>query len=80
MGVYADYTKSCREVYTLATMVMLQEGHLSLLSNIQYPKARSDLPSWVPDWSKSMTESLQLPNDDHLSMQPELYTSGNPAS
>ncbi|KAI1073928.1 HET-domain-containing protein [Whalleya microplaca] len=76
-GVYPDYRKSCQEVYTLATAVMLQQGHLTLLSLVQYPKIQNSLPSWVPDWSRSATNPLQTPKDDHITMEPEFHASGN---
>lgn len=75
-GVYPDYSKSHQEVYTSTTAVLLQQGHLSILSYVQYPKVQKSLPSWVPDWSRSITNPLQIPNDDHMTMEPKFYASG----
>ncbi|KAI8951141.1 HET-domain-containing protein [Xylaria longipes] len=77
-GVNPDYTKSCQEVYTFTTSVLLQQGHLSLLSFVQ-PHRRSahgNLPSWVPDWYQPITEPLQIVNDDHMILQPKFGASG----
>ncbi|VUC25546.1 unnamed protein product [Clonostachys rosea] len=59
LGVFPDYSKSCREVYTLTMVALMQLGHLSHLSCCQMPKAQPDLPSWVPDWSQAMMPMLQ---------------------
>ena len=77
-GVTPDYIKSCQEVYTHVTAVMLQQGHLSLLSYIQ-PRHKSDfgdLPSWVPDWYQPITEAFQIPANDHITLQPTFSSSG----
>ncbi len=76
-GVYPDYSKSCEEVYTLTAAALLKQGHLSMLSFIQYPKIQNNLPSWVPDWSKSVCDPLQVFADDHMTMEPEFYASGS---
>ncbi|KAI0422749.1 HET-domain-containing protein [Xylaria grammica] len=77
-GVNPDYTKSCREVYILATSVLLQQGHWSLLSFVQPHKSSGygDLPSWVPDWYQPLTEPLQIVKDDHMTLEPEFGASG----
>jgi hypothetical protein len=58
LGVFPDYSKSCKEIYTTAMVALLQQGHMSLLSFCQTPKIQSNLPSWVPDWSRSATDML----------------------
>ncbi|KAI0534298.1 HET-domain-containing protein [Xylaria digitata] len=77
-GVSPNYTKSYREVYTLTTSVLLQQGHISLLSLIQphSSSTRGNLPSWVPDWHQSITEPLQIVKDDHMTLEPEFGASG----
>jgi hypothetical protein len=77
-GVNPDYTKSCRDVYTIATSVLLQQGHVSLLSLVQphQSSAHGNLPSWVPDWYQPITVPLQIVNDDHIILQPEFGASG----
>ncbi|RWA07572.1 hypothetical protein EKO27_g7529 [Xylaria grammica] len=77
-GVNPDYTKSCREVYILATSVLLQQGHWSLLSFVQPHQSSGygDLPSWVPDWYQPLTEPLQIVEDDHMTLEPEFGASG----
>ncbi|KAI1262699.1 HET-domain-containing protein [Xylariaceae sp. FL1019] len=76
-GLKPDYTKSCRDVYIRATCIMLQQGHLSLLSSVQPGRSPAhELPSWVPDWSQPLTEPLQICKDDHLTWEPRFYASG----
>ncbi|KAJ2993565.1 hypothetical protein NUW58_g1804 [Xylaria curta] len=77
-GVIPDYTKSHREVYTMTTSALLQQGHLSLLSFVQPQKssAQRDLPSWVPDWYQPLTAPLQIVYDDHMILRPEFRASG----
>lgn len=49
----ADYAKSVREVYTEATVAMMQlEPKQPVLDLAAFPKDVDDLPSWVPDWSR----------------------------
>ncbi|KAI1187960.1 HET-domain-containing protein [Nemania serpens] len=77
-GFTPDYKNSCQEVYTHITSVMLQQGHLSLLSYVQ-PRHKSDfgdLPSWVPDWYQPITEPFQIPANDHMILQPAFSASG----
>lgn len=75
-GIFADYTKSCAEVYTLAMAALLQQGHMSLLSCCQNPKLQPNLPSWVPDWSRSATDMLQDVENDHTTLYPTFRASG----
>ncbi|OBT64539.1 hypothetical protein VE03_05297 [Pseudogymnoascus sp. 23342-1-I1] len=55
---------------------LLQQGHISLLSFCQIPKLCSDLPSWVPDWSRSATDMLQDVENDHITLYPEFSAYG----
>jgi hypothetical protein len=76
LGVFPDYTKSCKEAHTTAMAALLQQGHISLLSLCQIPKLQSDLPSWVPDWSQSATNMLQDVENDHITLYPQFSASG----
>jgi hypothetical protein len=76
LGLFPDYSKSCKETYTEAMVILLQQGHISLLSLCQSPKIQSDLPSWVPDWSRSATHMLQDVENDHITTYPEFNASG----
>jgi len=76
-GVRPDYTKSCQEVYTLVTAALLQQGHTSVLSYVQYPKSQTYLPSWVPDWSKPITETLQMSRDNATPSEYQFCVSGD---
>jgi Heterokaryon incompatibility protein (HET) len=76
LGVFPDYSKSCKEIYTTTMAALLQQGHISLLSFCQSPKRQSDLPSWVPDWSRSMTDMLQDVENDHIAVYPRFSASG----
>ncbi|KAF2966163.1 hypothetical protein GQX73_g7402 [Xylaria multiplex] len=76
-GVNPNYTKSCQEVYTLTTSVLLEQGHISLLSFVQPHRSSTygNLPSWVPDWYQPITEPLQIFKDDHITLEPEFHAS-----
>lgn len=75
-NVFPDYTKSCAEVYTSTMVALLQQGHWLLLSLCQTPKLQTDLPSWIPDWSRSATDMLQDVEDDHITICPVFSASG----
>jgi hypothetical protein len=75
-GVFPNYSKSCAEIYTLAMAAMLEQGHTSLLLFCQMPKLVPDLPSWVPDWSRSATGMLQNVENDHVTLYPTFNASG----
>ncbi|KAJ3477161.1 hypothetical protein NLG97_g8910 [Lecanicillium saksenae] len=48
-----DYSKTTREVYTEATVAMLQrQPDKPILELASFPKGICDLPSWVPDWKR----------------------------
>ncbi|KAI2641286.1 heterokaryon incompatibility protein-domain-containing protein [Xylaria nigripes] len=57
--IQADYSKSVQETYASITRRMIQNGFTDILAWAQ-PKNKSieDLPSWVPDYSSSIYESL----------------------
>lgn len=76
LGLFPDYSRSCKETYTTAMVVLLQQGHMSLLSFCQTPKIQSDLPSWVTDWSRSATNMLQDVENDHITAYPKFSASG----
>ena len=76
LGVVPDYTKPCKEIYTITMAALLQQGHISLLSFCQSPKLQSGLPSWVPDWSRSATNMLQDVQNDHITLDPEFNAAG----
>ena len=56
---------------------MRQQGQVALLSHIQYPKVLNHLPSWVPDYSRPVSDPLQIPQDDHMSLDPKFFASRN---
>ncbi|KFY29320.1 hypothetical protein V491_00098 [Pseudogymnoascus sp. VKM F-3775] len=76
LGVIPDYTKSCKETYTITMAALLQQGHISLLSLCQISKRHFDLPTWIPDWSQSATDMLQDVEDDHITLYPKFSASG----
>lgn len=54
LGVNADYTKNCLDVYTHVTAAIINQEGFELLSRCGGMRGRmSGLPSWVPDWSAS---------------------------
>ena len=76
LGVFPNYSKSCGETYTTVMLALLQQGYMSLLSFCQTPKIQSNLPSWVPDWSRSATDMLQDVRNDHVTAYPKFSASG----
>lgn len=76
MGVFPDYSKSKEDVYVTAMAALLQQGHYSLLSLCEASKTPSHLPSWVPDWSRSVTHKLQDVENDHVTIYPTFQASG----
>lgn len=52
LGIFPDYTKSVREVYTHAPIVHIRRYRsLNIICQSYFEEARLDLASWVPDWS-----------------------------
>lgn len=76
-GIQPDYTKSCRDLYTSVAALILRQGHLSVLSLNQFPKAQAGLPTWVPDWSQPLNSPLQAYAPDHMTLEPEYKASSS---
>ncbi|KAI6084620.1 heterokaryon incompatibility protein-domain-containing protein [Hypoxylon rubiginosum] len=59
-----DYTESISMVYAKATAeIMRQDNSLWPLDNVWSGNRRTDLPSWVPDWSDDLRWSEDLLSD-----------------
>lgn len=60
--IQADYSKTCAEVYTQVTKHFIASHGPEVLTWCRFPKAQTNLPSWVPDYScmdfKSMGVSI----------------------
>jgi hypothetical protein len=50
-ATFPDYSMGCADVYRVAALTFLSQGHVGLLSYCQFPHTLQGLPSWVPDWS-----------------------------
>lgn len=59
LNIIPDYTKPVTTVFTEAAAALLQCGHLSLLIDAIRDTSKSDLPSWVPDWSHLVTTKFK---------------------
>ena len=75
-GVVPNYDVSYKQTYATTMAALLRQGHISLLSMCQASRS-PDLPSWVPDWSQSVTDMLQDIRDDHVTPYPEFNCSGH---
>lgn len=74
-SIVPDYKRSYEEIYAVAMAALLEQGHISLLSMCQIHKRSSSLPTWIPDWSQSVTDMLQDVEDDHITLVPEFNAS-----
>ncbi|TRX93537.1 hypothetical protein FHL15_005509 [Xylaria flabelliformis] len=57
--IRADYSKSVQSIYTTVTRALIRNGFTDIMSWAQIDAKRiADLPSWVPDYSSTIYESL----------------------
>lgn len=77
LGVVPKYGIPYEQVYTTTMAALLERGYISLLSMCQ-SSGSPNLPSWVPDWSRSVTDMLQDVDNDHVTLYPAFNASGNP--
>ncbi|CAG9981192.1 unnamed protein product [Clonostachys byssicola] len=77
-GIIPNYSKSYtyEDLYSSVMVALIQAGYISLLSLCQNAESRTSLPSWVPDWSRSVTHMLQDVKDDHVTIYPTFSASG----
>jgi hypothetical protein len=75
-GVVPNYDISYEQTYATTMAALLRQGHISLLSMCQASRS-PNLPSWVPDWSRSVTDMLQDVRNDHMTLYPEFSSSGH---
>lgn len=65
LGIQADYSKPCEQVYTEVATALIRSGNQSMiLSCSQHPRHLSKLPSWVPDWSARILHTISSPGQD----------------
>lgn len=76
-GIVADYTRSCQDLYISVGAALLRQGHLSALSLAQFSKFQPGQPSWVPDWSRPLGDTLQGISTDHMTPDPPYNASGS---
>jgi hypothetical protein len=58
LGIKVDYARKVHQVYTDTAWALLWSGWTDVLSWCRFPKAQSDLPSWVPDFSVTPSEPI----------------------
>jgi hypothetical protein len=78
-GVVPDYDIPYEQTYATTMAALLRQGHISLLSMCQASRS-PNLPSWVPDWSRSVTDMLQDVRNDHMTLYPKFSASGQRTS
>jgi hypothetical protein len=76
LGITIDYNKPTEEVLCSTALSIIQNGELSILSCVQFPRDADavNLPSWVPDWHSNLQPSFYpypRPGEEHL------FESGN---
>jgi hypothetical protein len=49
LGITADYSKGCREIYINIARALLKQGNLDILAMCRSRGDVPNLPSWVPD-------------------------------
>jgi hypothetical protein len=76
LGVVPDYRRSKEQIYMATMTALLQQGHVSMLSFCRLSERPGDLPSWAPDWSVPMVETLQDVKPDHITLYPEFNAAG----
>jgi hypothetical protein len=76
LGVLPDYRKSISQVYKANMAALLQQNHVSMLSVCRASGGRTDMPSWVPNWSVPTPETLQDVKRDQLTLYPTFSASG----
>jgi hypothetical protein len=74
LGVVPNYDVPYEQTYATMMAALLQQGHISMLSMCQASMS-PNLPSWVPDWSLSVTDMLQDIREDHITSYPEFSAS-----
>ncbi|KAF9467034.1 heterokaryon incompatibility protein-domain-containing protein [Collybia nuda] len=81
LGITADYSKSCQEVYTDIAKVLLKNGDLNILTMCRPPGDISDLPTWVPDWTAPiLIPWMSMPKDKNFSASANLRHSFVPCA
>jgi hypothetical protein len=58
LEIRPDYSKPVAKVYVDVAKKMLVAGHLSILSLASGSSTVPDLPSWVPDWTSPIYQSV----------------------
>lgn len=76
LGVSPRYNIPYEHIYTTTMLALLKQGHMFLLSMCQASRSPR-LPSWVPDWSRSVTDMLQDVKPDHTTPHPAFNASGD---
>lgn len=75
LGLSPNYKISKRDVYVKTMIALLKQGRIEMLSFCRDSALPCYLPSWVPDWSQPMIETLQDTKPDHVTLFPKFNAS-----
>jgi hypothetical protein len=62
---FPDYNMTAAQVYFIIAQRLLELGYHNMLAYNQFPKHMASLPSWVPDWSGSISAPMSYDASDY---------------
>lgn len=65
LGIKVDYKTSVQNLFTKVAIAYLEiRRDLDILGFCQFPKTKTNLPSWVPDWTMCLQAPVRLIGDE----------------